>query len=173
MTHAKWFLLGVVALALVLTASTGCRERISSKPRWFGMSYFSHPAVSYHRVEIESTVLKYTYYEKPDSLNWEVQAPCYADSDLQTLTASLSQADLEELARIVNRSGFLRLPDTSGDRHAGPGPVVSAQISAGRCCDTRTKVYVNGPMPQAFADVKAALAGLVQAKFGRTFIHTD
>ena len=137
------------------------------------MSYFSHPAVSYHRVEIDSTVLKYTYYEKPDSLNWEVQAPCYADSDLQILTANLSQADLDELARIVNRSGFLRLPDTSGDWHTGPGPLVSAQISAGRCCDRKTKVYANGPMPQAFADVKAALAGLVQAKFGRTFIHTD
>ena len=171
--HATWSRLGAASFALALLASPGCRERLSSKPNLFAMSYLSPSSTNYHRVEIDSTVLKYTYYEKPDSLNWEVQAPCYADSDLRTLTANLSQKDLDELAGVVNRSGFLRLPDTSGDRRRGPGPVVSAEISVGRCCDQRTKVYINGPMPQAFEDVKAAFAGLVQAKFGRTFVHTD
>lgn len=168
----KWYLLCSTAVAVAVLVGQGCREHLSSKPRWFGMNYRSETAISYHRVEIDSTVLKYTYYEKPDSLNWEIQAHCYADSDLKTVTASLSLEDLGELARVVNHSGFLRLPDTSGDRRRGPGPVVSAEISVGRCCDQRTKVYVNGPMPQAFADVKAALAGLVQAKFGRSFALT-
>ena len=168
----RWFLFCLAAITFAALSGPGCRKQFSSKPRWFGMSYFSPTAVAYHRVEIDSTVLKYTYYEKPDGLNWEIQAPCYADSDLKTLTASLSLEDLGELARVVNRSGFLRLPDTSGSFHSGPGPVVSAEISVGRCCDQKTKVYINGPMPQAFADVKAALAGLVQAKFGRTFALT-
>jgi Raf kinase inhibitor-like YbhB/YbcL family protein len=165
--------LGFVAvLAFAVLVSPGCREHLSSKPCWFAMSYLSPTATGYHRVEIDSTLLKYTYYEKPETLVWVVQAPCYADSDLRTLTASLSQADLDELARAVNRSGFLRLPDTSGNWHGGPGPIVSAEISVGRCCGRKTKVYVNGPMPQALEDVKAALAGLVQAKFGRTFALT-
>lgn len=165
--------LGFVAvLAFAVLVGQGCREQFRSKPSGFLMSYLSAAATGYHRVEIDSTVLKYTYYEKPETLVWVIQAPCYADSDLKTLAASLSQSDLDELARVVNRSGFLRLSDTNGTWRGGPGPIVSAEISVGRCCDQRTKVYVNGPMPQAFADVKAALAGLVQAKFGRTFALT-
>ena len=162
-------LLNLAFLALVALVGQGCRQQFSSKARGFQMGYLSSALTSYHRVEIDSTVLKYTYYDAPEALVWVIQAPCYADSDLKTLTASLSQKDLDELARVVNRSGFLRLPDTSGSLHGGPGPVVSAEISVGRCCDQRTKVYINGPMPRAFADVKAALADLTQARFGRTF----
>jgi len=160
-----------IAIALMLLTTGGCRERLSSKPSRFRMTYFSDSPTTYHRVEIDSTVLK--YYEAPESFIWVMQVPCYADSDLKTLTASLSQKDLDELARVVNRSGFLRLPDTIGSLGRFEMRPPTVEISAGRCCDQRTRVLVNGPMPQAFKGVSAALADLVQVKFGRTFAHTD
>jgi hypothetical protein len=174
--HAMWSLLGSSALALILLTAGGCRERLSSRPGLFGMSYLSGSPMSYHRVEIDSTALRYTYYEAPETLVWVMQFPCYADSELTTLTASLSQQDLDELARVVNRTGFLSLPDTMGSfGQPPPGPYPSTVISTGRCCDQRTKVHINGPMPQAFKDVRAALASLVQAKFGRALyvVPTD
>ena len=155
----------LLVLAAVMAIAPGCRRRISSKPGLFEMSYFYSTPTRYHKVEIDSTALKYTYYVAPETLAWEMQLPCYADSELKTLTAVLSQSDLDELARVVNRSGFLRLPDTIGKLG---GPICAAVLSAGRCWDNMTVVYLSGPRPQPFLDVAGALLGVVQDKLGRT-----
>jgi hypothetical protein len=132
------------------------------------MSYFYDAPMCYHRVQIDSTILSYTYYVAPDTLRWVIQAPCYADSELKTVTTTLSRQEIKRLADVVNRSGFLRLPDTCGGnpgRRMCAGPYV---LSAGRCCDEKRVVYrpIDVPAPEPYKEVCSALAVLVQQKFG-------
>ena len=134
------------------------------------MSYFYDAPTCYHRVQIDSTALSYTHYVAPDTLVWVMQAACYADSDLKTVTTTLSRQEIKKLADVVNRSGFLRLPDTCGGnpgRRITGGPYV---LSAGRCCDEKRVVYrpVDVPAPEPFMEVCSALVALVQQKLGHS-----
>jgi hypothetical protein len=136
------------------------------------MSYFHEAPTCYHRVQIDSTVLSYTYYVAPDTLVWFIQAPCYADSDLKTVTATLSRQEIKKLADAVNSSGFLRLPDTCGgnpDRLKAPRYLLYV-LSVGRCCDEKKVVYrhVDAPVPEPYREVCSALVALVQQKLGHS-----
>jgi hypothetical protein len=160
----------LAAFVAVVSVGLGCRPRISSKPGAFAMRYFYDAPTCYHRVQIDSTTLSYTYYVAPDTLVWVMQAPCYADPDLKTVTATLSRQEIKKLADVVNRSGFLLLPDTCGGnpgRRMTGGPYV---LSAGRCCDEKRVVYrpIDVPAPEPFMEVCSALVALVQRKLGHS-----
>jgi len=169
---------GFVAMALAgaLLAAVGpgcvlCRRQVVAAGGFY-MRYFFSAELCYHEVKIEGTKLTYTYYVAPDTLRcWVIQAPCYTDSDLKTVATTLSKRDARELARIVNRSGFLSLPDTCGDTRLRQRFYPYVVTAADRCGSVeKTVVYRSTPEasspPDPFTQVAASLAQAVKRNFG-------
>jgi hypothetical protein len=120
-----------------------------------------------HRIQIDDTVLKYMYFVAPETLHWYVQMPCYRESDLKTVTAVLSRSELDELAAVVNKSGFLDLPRWCGGK-PGEGMSPPYVLSVGSSGVEKQVAYIphRGLPPSAFLDVAKKLAAVAQARLG-------
>jgi hypothetical protein len=165
-----------VALAGAVLAAVGtgcvlCRRQVVAAGGLY-MRYFFSAELCYHEVKVEGTKLTYTYYVAPDTLRcWMIQVPCYADSDLKTVTMKLPRNDARELAHVVNRSGFLKLPDTCGDTGTRQRCYAYVVTAADYCGSVeKTVVYRSSPEagapPESFIQVAASLAQAVKRNFG-------
>jgi hypothetical protein len=167
-TRAIFFM---AALAAATVSQACVRAGVNAK-KHFHARYAVAGAFACRTVRVDDTTLTYTYYTAPESLrsHWMVQMPCYRDSDLKTVTAGLSRSELEELARVINKSGFLRLPDRCGGPE-GEGMSAPMILEAGSDKVEKRVFYIRDrkPVPEAIVAFRAKLAEMVQAKFGLTF----
>ena len=163
-------LLAAAVLAAVSVSQACPRVRVNPG-KHFHASYSVAGAGACHRVRVDDTTLTYTYYVAPESLieHWMLQMPCYRESDLKTVTAVLSRNELDELARVVNKSGFLRLPDRCyGELGEGMSPPYTISVGSDKVEKRVVFIsYKNAP-PGAFVEVQSKLTGMLKAKFGHT-----
>lgn len=123
----------------------------------------------YRGIELDGWHLSYTYAERTYQLspNDFKQIAHYHKQDLRTVSAELTDEEVDKLIAIVRQSGFLRLEqDVYGEKQGRYYPYA---LSVSLNNVSRQVSYHSSPSaepcPRAFTEVEDALKRLVEQKF--------
>ncbi|MBV9850656.1 MAG: hypothetical protein JO250_13365 [Armatimonadetes bacterium] len=121
---------------------------------------------TYRDVVLTGSTLRYTYnarnsLDKPGVINM-VQAPHWTMGDLVTEQVILPPAEVAGMARVIRRTGFMRLRPVYGDRKGRAYGTLLQVTLGGRA---RKVLYLSGqrggPAPTAFSAVESELVQIV------------
>lgn len=117
----------------------------------------------YTEIKLEHGILNYTYFEDTAKrcAQWIKNTPCWQPADLKTISAALTNEELDNLYMVAKESGILKIKaDTAGGAKAGQR-YYAQQLEVRIKDKTKHLTYQSfpdaAPKPEAFARLETAL----------------
>ncbi len=144
--------------------------RPQTTPSSLTIEYLFTAETTYEKIQVSQTRLVYTYFEDRNNkcAEWIAQSPCWADEDLKTQEADLTEEEVGDLIDLIRQTNFMQLKDIYGGAAEGQryyAYTLMVQLGGKQKEVLYQSFPENEPRPEGFQRLSDRLHELVHQKF--------